>query len=265
MKYGTINEAIDIIYDKVTTDDWDEVIAIVGKNRRGKSNLGLQIVDRWLTKLNGEVLPEDAKNRIGIDTQGFSKVIKNAKKFCPVVHDEAGDLSNRRSMSKTNTVYAQAYQIIAGENLLTILILPELWDLDSYFRKHRIRHLIEVYQRGRFKFWTNKRYVKMVERNATFTVKNYNIVGASFIGTFPKYDGVLKAGYDELKSEKLASVRDFLDSEMNGGVAADNLRDAKAMKKIKDKYGLSNTEIGEFFGCHHTTVGTRMKLVEVLE
>lgn len=258
MIYGTWREAIKIIFNKVTTDDWDEVICITGKNRRGKSNLGMHLVDEWLKLLKGKVEEEDTDKHIGIDAYSFAKVFSNVKKFEPAVHDEAGDISNRATMSKTNKLYAQAYQIVAGENLLTILILPELWDLDTYFRKQRIRHLINVYRRGGFDFWTNVRYDKMIKLNATKIVKDYYVVKPAMRGTFGKYNGVLKKRYDEMKNKKLSSVRENLLDDLSGFLK-DKKQDKKDAVLAMFSKDVPQVKIAKLMGISTRTVSRYIK------
>jgi hypothetical protein len=57
-------------------------------------------------------------------------------------------------MSKLNVSITKAYQIIRGDNLLTILVLPSIFDLDGFFTKRRARGLIHITAVRKIKYIT---------------------------------------------------------------------------------------------------------------
>lgn len=216
-----INEYVERVY-KTHKKDWDTVICITGKNRKGKTNLGLHMVHKWL-ELQGKTVEEKhAYDHIALDAVGFSKVLMNAKKGDVVMDDEAGEISNRSFMSKLNKKFVEAYQVIAEENFFTILILPEIFYLDGYFVKDRIKHLFHVYERGRVSFWSNKRLNHIIDFNQNWKVKNLYYVLPNFRDTFPIYNGALKSAWQEMKKEKMKTVRSNLFNELSSdnGVTA---------------------------------------------
>jgi len=207
---GKLHEVIREIHHQVTKNDFDEVLCISGDEGVGKSNLGLWLVEFWL-QLNGEeVTREKARECIGMDALGFAKVLKGAKKYGVVMADEAADISSRTALNKQNVAIMKAYQIIRGENIFTIMIIPSIFDLDPFFRKRRVRHLIHVSGRGKFGFWNTKRLRAMVAVNDRMVIKDPMVIGPLFRESFPKYTGVMLEEYKAMKIEKMAGIREKL-------------------------------------------------------
>lgn len=207
---GKIHEVVREIHKQVTQNDFDEVLCISGDEGMGKSNLGLLLVEFWL-QLNGEVVTKESARRcIGMDALGFAKVLKEAKKFGVVMADEAADISSRTALNKQNVAIMKAYQIIRGENIFTILIIPSIFDLDTFFRKRRVRHLIHVYGRGKLAFWNTKRLRAMVQVNDRLPVKDPMVLPPLFRESFPRYEGVMLEEYRVMKAEKMSKVREKL-------------------------------------------------------
>lgn len=262
-----IREYVDIVYD-AHKSDWDTVITITGKNRKGKTNLALWILHLWIEKKYGEVLPEHAKKYLGVDIERFSVVLNDAKKMDCIVDDEAGDISSRGAMTKNNRLLTQNYQIIAGMNLLTILVLPEFWYLDGYFRKDRVKHIFYVYQRGKTAFWEEKSKDVIVDINQSFDRKNLFVTYPDFIDNFPKYKGPLLEPYLLMKEAKMKTVRSDLQQAIAdnkpraGRVGTATERRNIAVKQMLEK-GYSRERIGEELGIHYKTVSKAIQAVRV--
>lgn len=197
----------------------------------------------------GKITAEDVKHMC-LDRDMFMKDLSKLKPKECINFDEGGDLSNRRVMSKFNYEITQAYQVIRGDNLFTILTLPSIFDLDPYFSKCRVRGLIYVYKRGRFAFWSKKRVRKMLAINQHFYVKNYWIQRPTYSGGyFPKYKGVMEAPYLELKKQKMAATRKKL---VEGKGEEESQRDK--IIHIMNEKGLTHKEIGENTGLSRSRV-----------
>lgn len=202
-----MKELLNAIYPKITEMDWDGLYIIVGDEGVSKSNLGLWMAHLWLMKLYGKVDPAQIEN-IGLDQESFKKALKNVKQYEYISHDEAGDISSRRSMSQYNVLLTQAYMMIRGLNLLSTLILPDLWYLESYFVKHRAKGLFHVYKRGAYRFYGRKAIRRIVELNQNKTVKRLTRAKPLFTDTFKEYDGPLAEVYKVKKAEKINALRE---------------------------------------------------------
>ena len=204
-----IETVLKIVHKKVTKEDWDNCLIIAGDEGTGKSNMALHILEWWLTKQYGKVVPEDIKFN-SLDREQFIKNLRDCKRFDLPVFDESGELSNKRSMSKFNVTISQAYQVIRGDNLFTILVLPSLFDLEGFFTKRRARGLIQVYKRGRFAYWDKQRLRKLVALNQKRYIKSVWCTAPLFYDTFPIYKGVMAEPYKLKKAEKIKNVRNKL-------------------------------------------------------
>ena len=208
-----VKEYLDIVY-KNHQNNWDTVIAIVGKVGVGKSNLALHMLEYWNQKINGKCDPEDIKNMC-LNREDFMKRLSNCKKKEMIIYDEAGDISSRSALDKFNKQLMVAYQIIRGDNLFTVLVLPDIWDLDSYFRNKRIKGLFYVKERGKVAFWNRDKIEGILAINQYYPIKNYFAVSPDFTDTYPIYKGAMQDNYKELKENKLLEFRKNLLNEKN--------------------------------------------------
>lgn len=241
----TLKKILDVCFKANTVDDWDTVWVIAGDEGGSKSNLALHICEWWYTKLYGECKPEHIKHMC-LDRLQFKTDLANLEKKEFICYDEAGDISNRRFMDKFNFEITQAYQVIRGDNLFTLLVLPSFFDLDPFFSKRRVRGLIYVYRRGRFAVWSKQRLRQLTMINQSFPVKNYWITRPTYsLGYFGKYKGILKEPYDELKTVKMKEARKKLlkgdKKEQESDIRLKNIISAR-------DGGVSNKDIGLALG-----------------
>jgi len=201
-----LEKVLDIIYYQLSKKDWDNLLIVCADEGKGKSNLLLHIVDYWSRLKFGKVDDSYIKF-VCLDRLQFVQTLNEANKFDVIGYDEAGDISNKRAMGRFNFLLTQAYQIIRGDNLFTILVLPSLFDLDSFFTKRRARGFIQIHERGKFSYWSKDRLRKIIALNQSRYIKTPYVVKPTFYDTFPKYKGVLSEGYLLKKKEKMKDVR----------------------------------------------------------
>jgi len=256
----SLKKCLEVVYKKNTKEDWDTVWIIDGDEGASKSNLALHICQWWYDRINADVggCSEKEVKHMCLDPEQFKKDLAGLKKFEFTCFDEAGALSNRRFMDKFNHEISQAYMMIRGDNLFTVLVLPSFFDLDPYFSKRRVRGLIHVYKRGRFSFWSKHRLRNLAMINAGYPVKNYWVVKPTiFRGRFGKYNGILEEPYKKLKKEKMQQVRekllaDDVEKKSIGDPRRENIINAK-------ESGMSNKDIGICFGITGQRVSQLLK------
>jgi hypothetical protein len=208
-----ICRVVDRVFYHITENDWDGCYLITGDEGKSKSTLGLHIIDRWIQNLKGEVKEEDAKY-MALSKEDFVTELNDLKQFEAIDYDEAGDLSNKRTMSKFNFLVTKAYQVIRGDNLFTLLTIPSLFDLDPFFSRRRVKGLFHVYERGKCAFYNQKRVRMIVALNQYRQVKSTNIVSPLFRDKYPIYKGKMKDMYLLKKAEKMKTIRQELYDEM---------------------------------------------------
>ena len=244
-----MKDIIKIIYDKHSKEKWDSVLAVVGDEGISKSTFASNWLHEWLLLKNGEVKREDARHMC-LDREMWTQDLKDSEKLECTVYDEA-DMYSRRSMDNFNVKVNRAYQIIRADNLCTLLVLPSLWDLDTFFRNRRLRFLVHVYERGKYHFWSKTRLRRMVELNARYPVKNYYVVKPTHRGWFSIYDGVIEEQYRINKDIKLQKAKKDLFDDLNPKKEVSE-RD-KIIKNMVNQ-GLTQKRISELIGMSSKTV-----------
>lgn len=193
-------------------------MVITGDEGTGKSRLVLHIMEWWNSQGERRPSPHDVDECLAMDSEEFSSILQEVYTGAIRINDEAADISARGAMNKTNKLFMLVYQLIRGENLFTILVIPSIFDLDTFFRKRRVRHLIHVPHRGRYDFWDKQDLRRMVEVNEGKPFKNYYRVSPTRSGSFPDYKGVYLSRYLEKKKEKMKAVRAMLSEQINNDV-----------------------------------------------
>lgn len=244
---------INVVHKKNTEEDWDTIWIIAGEEGVGKSGLGKHIAEIWYNLLDGQCTADKVKF-IALDKQDFVTGLKDISRYQMQIYDEAGELSNMRQMDKFNHMITQAYRVIRGENLFTILILPSVFDLNPFFTTRRARALIQVYKRGQFAFYNRKRLRKIVEINRYYKVKNVQRVPPLFRDKFSIYKGILEEGYEQKKRAKMALTRKKLYQELS---ESNQDRELSLLKKAKELYGAEGA--AELFGVTSRTVYNRLE------
>jgi len=247
----------DVAFDKLTKENWDNLIIIDGDAGKGKSNLALHLMHDWYARF-GKVTDELIEFNC-LDGAQFVRGLNKLKRYGMIVYDEAGELSNLRQMNKFNYRITLAYQIIRGRNLYTILILPNVFRLNPYFVLDRARCLIHVKERRknhcRVSVWDKQRLKKMISLNQSRKVKNYWVTTPLFRDYYMEYKGTLRPAYDKKKEEKLKSITAQLEKELVVIEKTDEM--LEALKRSKELIGVTKT--AKVFGVNKTTVYNRLK------
>lgn len=135
-------------------DDWDFVILISGGGmvRQGKSLLGIQIASYWkhqLKELHGVEIPFSIKDNIVFKgTELIEKGNYLGKNFPQsiLIFDEAGaDLESTKVLRGSTQAVKDFFRECGQYNLLTILVIPEYFDLPKGIALSRSDLLIDVY------------------------------------------------------------------------------------------------------------------------
>lgn len=249
---------VDVAFKKNTKEDWDTAYIIAGDEGVGKSHLGMHLTEYWDKKLNGSIR-EDLIKFIALDRRDFVTALKDVDQYNVLTYDEAGELSNLRQMDKFNHMVTQAYRVIRGENLFTLLILPSVFDLNPFFTTRRARGLIQVYKRGQFAFYDKKRLRRIIEINRYRKVKTPNVISPTFRDWFPIYKGELMGSYEEKKRRKMRATRQKLYDEL---VDPGMKKEAKLILKAEQMIG--KQKAAELFGVSTRTIYRRIKEAQAL-
>lgn len=216
--HPTLKEQLDI-YIKNVKNDWDFVIIIAGEGevRVGKSYLASQIGKYWTQQIKekyGKDVPFTLKDNFVF--QG-DKLIKkgnylgvNYPMSC-LIFDEAGaDLEGIKVMRRTTQNVKDYLRECGQYNMLTVLVLPEFFDLPKGIALSRSNCMINVYwigdeqgymNRGKFKYYSrpNKKQLYIKGKKDM----NYNAWGDDFFGSFDNLFTLDLQEYKKVKKEAL--------------------------------------------------------------
>ena len=257
----------------IKTRNKDRCVVISGAVGLGKSNLLLHMHDFWLTEiLKREITPEDIKF-VGSNKIEWLKALDEAqkynRKYQMVSHDEAGkDLYSRNASSKFTKDINIAYQVIRGSNMYSILVIPSITNLDTYFRRERVTDLYHVYAEGKVAYYSKKelgwllpameRMAKANARPDPMRAKTVSgrTIRPRFFDDFPLYKGALLKPYmDRKKGNMKGTVKDLVNKyteKVNKTVTMAE----KYHKQVKQmiKKGMKKKEIAEKLGVTTRTV-----------
>ncbi len=206
-------------YIKNINRDWDFNIIICGEGevRVGKSFLAAQIGAYWTSEVNRlykKNIPFNLEENFVFDGE---KLIEKGNKlgikhpYSVLIFDEAGaDLEGTKAMLATTRAVRDYLRECGQYNMLTILVLPEYFDLPKGIALSRSDCLISVYyfadeegyfQRGYFKYYSRLAKKKLYLKGK----KNldYKATADSFYGDFDDIFPLDLEKYKELKRKAL--------------------------------------------------------------
>jgi GTPase SAR1 family protein len=249
-----IKEVLDVVYKKLHFEAWDNCLIVVGDEGTGKTNLVLNMFDYWNLKKYGEIRPEFI-DRIGMTSEKFAYALKISQKGDFVDYDESGELSNKRQLNNFNILITTSYQVIRNENLMSVLTIPDLFELNPFFTKRRARGLICVYKRGAFAYWNKERLRKIIDYNANAIRKSVWRVKPLFHDNFPIYKGPLKDAYAEMKNEHTKKIKEDIYNKLTENKTDKKMLDV--LSRAKETLGLEKT--AELFNITQMTIYNRLK------
>lgn len=236
-------------------DDWDIPIVCTGMNGAGKSTFALNLaID----------LDDDIEDNL--EKHCFWYVVENVDRFKKIVAtmppsviilDEAGvDAGSRDSMTRTSREIVKLFTIAREFNHCVILNIPDIWDLDNYFRERRVQYKIWVDWlvgadggRTRAKATIRRREKKEFMRSAYWP-------GLLTI-RFPDMPESIRTLYKQKKRENTL-LRLGLTEEEEEGVVPGLSMEEDIVLSMKNN-GLSYRQIGKYLGCGKDRIGNIYK------
>jgi len=243
---------------------FDYVLCISGDTGTGKSTLGLHIAEVWQKVINKDV-DEGLIKQIHVVKIDWLKKFRNLEEFDISIFDEgATGLSSKSHMEKFSKSLEILFQVIRKKGFFTVLIIPNFFRLNKFFREDRLRGLFYVDKRGHYKYFTRERVVKLCAENENKTVKSLELVEPAFEGNYPDYDGVLKELYEKMKETGVDEVLDEViymneHSDDKKVTLVDAYKDK--VKELLDK-GKSLREVSEDLELSVSTVHRCSKVLE---
>lgn len=208
------------IWIKNVVKDWDFVLIISGQGmvRVGKSLLAQQIACYWcyeIERLYGVKVPFTIKDNMVFDGGKLIKQgnrIGQSQQYGCLVFDEAGaDLEGIKVMKRTTQAVKDYLRECGQYNMLTILVLPEFFDLPKGIALSRSDALIDVYtltdendywERGFYNFYGRPAKKKLYLYGKKEL--NYHASKFDFHG---QWDGVWVVDEEEYRAAKRVALK----------------------------------------------------------
>lgn len=219
---GYIKEKLDNIL-VIQKKGWDAVILIDGKERSGKSTLGMTLA--WYL----------SKKKLTIDN--FAKGVEDAKEKIKKLPDKStlmideGSLvfNSKDSRKNTNIQLQKIMDVVGQKNMIFIVILPSIFDLSRSLAARRSLFLLHVFvdeewKRGGFAYYgEEKKEVLYIEGK-----KNYNkyTIEPEFVSSFVKFEPPFNKEYLKLK-------QDTLMRELDNGKPVENKTLSDLRKEVR--------------------------------
>ena len=188
--------------------NYDFVLVVSGDTGTGKSVFVMHLVEAWL-KLNGKSVTKDDIRLINVDKLKWLNQFKELEHFDINVFDEgAAGLGSKQYMETFSKTLEMLFQVIRYKRFFTIIIVPNFFRLNKFFREDRLRGMFYINKRGEYKYYSRDRVQHLCEKNSRYYVKKMDFVQPLFRGKFPDYDGVLLNAYDNMKEEGVNNILD---------------------------------------------------------
>jgi len=244
-KYLAAN--LDIIKEKVRTQDTDYIIVIEGYEGYGKSTLACDIAD-YCEDGNFDI------EKVIFDENDFMRFMNKTER-CKVMWIDEGDnlLSAKDTMtSQTKDIEKTFKDSVRGLNLIVIINCPRFLDLVKYMKKHRARVLIKLVKKGYYAFYSPKRTKQYVIRSEKESKnKHMKPPSPNFIERFTKRTDEKWLNYytkkmlrikqhikDRAKNVKMYDEQlDVRDASLMSGISEDRIIDYIQIGKIKAEIG----------------------------
>lgn len=218
-------------------DDWDAVIAITGPEGSGKSALAVNMA----RDIDNDVV-QNLKKHIVYDGQELKSLVFSLPPSAIVVDEGGLDFFSRDALDKNTKELVKMVMIMRMQNMVPIVVLPNLRWLDTYLREHRIKTLIKV--------WTVKQGIRHIRGFATvYRAKRGDFSKGTywepiFDFTFPDFPAEIRAEYMKLKKDSML--------ERMYSPGQDQLRDyvkrANGIRLKKGQTRLYQGQIADIFG-----------------
>jgi len=208
----------------------DHFVVICGREGLGKTTLSIQIASWVWPEFNIESIVYGSNDYIKLLKKKSEeyKTTKNCE-ISVIALDEGTELLSREAMTKSNTILTKTFFVQRALKCLVIINIPNFHMLDTIVRKHRVKTLIEVTNRGKYKAIVGKA-IPIVSKDGERNKEVHNVripLGFFWDGYFAKdfpkniireeYEAKKMQGIDVLlgglsddsTSSKYITIKDF--------------------------------------------------------
>ncbi len=228
----------------------DHFIVISGREGYGKTTLSFAI-SAWVNPdgFSMDNVCYGAKAYLDILSKKAAKYKYGSVNSESIVLDEGTELLSRESLNVTNRSLTKTFFVQRTLKFLVIVNIPNFHMLDITIRNHRVRTLIEITRRGRYKCISGKG-IKIIAKEGQYTKQVDGIkipTGTWWEGDFAK-DFPPMIDRLEYENHKIESIKEMLET----------LKDDVVEKKM-----IAVTKLAREIDCKPETIVKMVKRQEV--
>lgn len=203
------SELLNRLYNlkKIQSEGWDGVIIIDGKERSGKSVLGMVI--GWFLS-NGKL----GLNNFARGLDDAARKISSLPDSSVLIMDEGSLVfSSKDSNSNAQKKLIKLMDVIGQKNMIFIICLPCFFDLNKTIAVRRSLFLCHVYpdeeyKRGKYAYWGEKTK-KQLYIIGKKSFDSYNVPNAESLAEYMDFEPPFYKDYlEQVKKESLQEVLD---------------------------------------------------------
>jgi len=248
----------------IQKDGWDGVIIVDGKERSGKSVLGM--VMGWYLSRGTLTINNFARGL----KDAAHKIASLPDKSILIVDEGSIMFSSKDSTTEATKQLLKIMDVVGQKNMIFIICLPCFFDLAKTIAVRRSLFLCHVYpdddyKRGQYAYWGEMAKKELY----IFGKKNYD----SYAFPDPEWEGEYldfkPPFYQEyLDSVKKDSLKEVLGAAMGGNKPSDVVkaiadREGEILFNLKTKYKLNNITLTDVTGLSDKVIQTRIRAFKV--
>jgi len=234
---------------KELEDDNDHLTVIVGMEGSGKSRLALNY--------SAVTSPTFSMLHVCYKPDHLYKAIKESNPGDTILIDEGGlFLFSRDAMGSDTKSIVKLFTIVRQKNIHFVICIPNFWILDSVIRDHRVKTLINVFERGSFEAFTGLAIkiisktgakFKTINRDATKKIRSNQRWHGHWIKDIPDINDITEEKYLRFKKEVMDEFIEELEA-----------KEEEKQKPQESKY-IRSSEVIKRMGCDRNTIMRRIE------
>jgi len=230
-------------------DDYDFLLIICGDTGTGKSRFALQLLESWYRVVLGrEDFDESYIKNFNTKFDLWASNYKSLRPFEMNVFDEGSTaLDSKEYMSVLSRNLSRMFSVIRYKRIFSVIVLPDFFSLNKSFRENRLRGLVHIHKRGRYRLFTKKGVLRLCGFNAKRTFKSLFVTSPLHLGSVPDYKGSLLKPYEEMSFKGKDGIIDDVVFEIESSKHSKRSLFDIYGKKIADlkRQGVSNRGVSK--------------------
>ena len=187
-------------------ENFDYVLVVNGDTGTGKSMWVLHLVEAWQSLL-GKKIDANTIKQVNVEKMKWLEEFKVLKEYDINIFDEgAAGLGSKQYMEMFSKTLEMLFQVMRYKKFLSVIVVPNFFRLNKFFREDRLRGMVYIDRRGHYKFFTRKQIIKLSLMNEKKIIKNMDLITPLHNKNFPDYKGKLLKAYDAQKKEGVDNI-----------------------------------------------------------